>query len=75
MLTRAALRHPMTEEEYRRRYARSQALMQTSINLSFAGTVIGGFCIAWWPLAIPALTLVCASVLVSRWARRVSPFK
>lgn len=75
MLTSASLKHPMTEAEYQARYVRSQALHGTQIRLSVVATLIGAFSMAWLPLALIAVVLLCASLLVGRRADRVSPFK
>lgn len=75
MRTSASLKHPMTEDEYQSRYARSQALRGTQIHLSVVATVIGSFSLAWLPLALVAVALLCASLLVGRRADSVSPFK
>ena len=75
MLTRQSLKHPMTEGEYQARYARSQALHSTQIHLSVIATLIGAASMAWLPLALVAVVLLCVSLLVGRRADRVSPFK
>lgn len=75
MRTSTLLKHPMTEGEYQSRYARSQALRGTAIHLSVSATLIGAFSIAWMPLALVAVVLLCASLLVGRHAGRISPFK
>lgn len=75
MLTSSSLKHPMTVDEYQARYARSQALYGMQIHLSVAATLVGAVSMAWLPLALVAVALLCTSLLVGRRADRVSPFK
>ena len=64
----------MSDTERRERFARSQALYQTAINLSGCATVFGILGVLFfWLLPVGALMLI-ASWLVGRHADKVSPY-
>jgi hypothetical protein len=65
----------MTDHERRDRHAKSMALYDRGIFMSQVGTVIAILGVAWWPLLVIAAALIAASMLVSRRADEVSPYR
>jgi hypothetical protein len=64
----------MSDTERRERFARSQALYTTAINLSGFATVFGILGVLFfWLLPVGALMLI-AGLLVGRHADKVSPY-
>jgi hypothetical protein len=64
----------MNDMERCARHYRSMRLYDVSIALSTSGTICSLVGIAYWPLIAVGLSLIVASMFVSRKAARVSPY-
>lgn len=69
------IKHEMPDAERLSRYERSQALYGVAIGLSHAGTILGLIGIVLWPCLIAAVVALAMSLIVSRRADSVSPYK
>lgn len=72
--TQRARTRDMTDEERIRRHARSIWLLDISIGMSTAASVLGIVGIALHGLLLVAILLLVGSLLVSRHAGKVSPY-
>lgn len=72
--TTTCAREILSDDERRARHARSMALYDASIRTSLIGTILSAVGIAFWPLIVVGAVLLAAGCIVSRKAKRVSPY-